>query len=103
MMLAARSKSCLCRVRASPSQPPFKSSRLQLLLSLLDSRTAPEIPAMDTRSFSDVSRDVGRPRLSDIYGYKESELTKKTGTEKTSTKPNILVIFGDDIGIPQVS
>jgi arylsulfatase len=30
-------------------------------------------------------------------------LTKKTGSDKTPAKPNILVIFGDDIGIPQVS
>jgi len=30
-------------------------------------------------------------------------VTKKTNTEKSQNKPNILVIFGDDIGIPQIS
>ena len=30
-------------------------------------------------------------------------MTKKTNTEKSHDKPNILVIFGDDIGIPQIS
>ena len=30
-------------------------------------------------------------------------MNKKTSNDKTGTKPNILVIFGDDIGIPQIS
>ena len=30
-------------------------------------------------------------------------MNKKASSDKTTTKPNILVIFGDDIGIPQIS